>query len=56
MVNINTKHIRIMNKGLFDKLREKIKGQFFKKHGLNLADKDLCETIAKAVEDNKLFG
>ena len=50
-----TKLIRIITEGLLDKLMKKIGDQFISKHGFKPSDKDIAESIAKAVIDNKLF-
>lgn len=50
-----TKLVRIISEGLFDRLMEKIIGQFENKHGFVPAQKEICEAIAKAVLENKLF-
>ena len=55
MVKENTKQVRIFCDGQFQKLVELIKSQFEKKHGFVPSSKELCEVIAKAVMDAKLF-
>ena len=50
-----TKQVRIIVEGLMDKLKTKVCEQFIEKHGLVLHDKDVMETIAKAVTERKLF-
>jgi len=50
----NTKQIRIIFDGKFAKYMKMIKDTFLKKHAILLHDKDICETIAKALEDGKI--
>lgn len=49
----NTKTIRIGEK--FSELLKLIEEQFLEKHGFIPSQKDLCEVIARAVMDAKLF-
>lgn len=51
----NTKQIRILTGGIFDKLMMKIIDQFKKKHGFDPSSDQVCESIGRAVEDSKLF-
>lgn len=55
MANKNTQQIRIINGGNFYNLIKLIRDQFVKKHGFEPSTKDLCEVIARAVMDAKLF-
>lgn len=50
-----TRQIRILTDGKFDKLVEKITNQFKGKHGFSPSQDQICESIARAVEDTKLF-
>jgi len=50
----NTKQVRIISNGKFIKYMNMIKNSFLKKHGIILSEKDICETIAKALEDSKI--
>ena len=56
MGNQKTHQVRILTEGLFDSLMEKIRNQFIDKHGFKPVDKEICEVIAKAVVEEKLFG
>jgi len=51
----STKQVRILKDGLFDKLMQKILDQFKTKHGFNPSHDQVCESIATAVEQKKLF-
>jgi hypothetical protein len=51
-----TIRIRIFTSGSFEKLVAKIQKQFLLKHGFEPCSADICESIAKAVEEKKLFG
>jgi len=51
-----TKQIRILSGGLFHKLMEKIENQFKLKHSFVPTQDQLCESIAAAIEERKLFG
>lgn len=51
----NTLQIRIKTDGIFHKLIKLVEEQFLKKHGFAPTQKDLCEVIARAVMDAKLF-
>ncbi|MBA7493904.1 hypothetical protein ES702_04469 [subsurface metagenome] len=51
-----TYQVRVLTEGLFAGLMKKIKDQFINKHGFKPEDKEVCESIAKAVIDHKLFG
>ena len=55
MAKKNTFQIRIITEGKFDKLLELLRNQFKKKHSFTPGDKELCEVIAKGVEDAKVF-
>ena len=46
-----TKQIRIITNGKFHKLMELIREKFEEKHGIKLYDKDICETMEKAMVD-----
>jgi hypothetical protein len=50
-----TRQLRIITEGEFDKLVKKVASQFKEKHGFDLSMDQICETIAKAVIDEKLF-
>ncbi|GAI03270.1 unnamed protein product [marine sediment metagenome] len=50
-----TYQVRVLTEGLFDGLIKKIRNQFINKHGFKPKDKEICEVIAKAVIDEKLF-
>ena len=51
----NRLQIGIINGGNFHKLIELIENQFKKKHDFIPPRKDICEVIAKAVIESKLF-
>jgi len=51
----NTLQIRVINGGKFHELIKLIEDQFQQKHGFSPTQKDLCEVIARAVMDAKLF-
>jgi len=55
MAKKNPQTIRITTDGKFQKLMNLIKDQFEKKHGFSPRHKDICEVIAGAVMDAKLF-
>lgn len=55
MVNRNTKQIRVLSDGKFQELIELVSDQFQNKHGFTPCVKEICEVIARAVMDNKLF-
>lgn len=50
-----TIQVRILTEGLFNKLMDKISGQFEKKHKFIPSADQICEAIASAIEDAKLF-
>lgn len=50
-----TKQIRILTDGEFRKLMIEISKQFEEKHGFGPSDDQVCESIARAVLDHKLF-
>lgn len=50
-----TYQIRILTKGLMVGLIKKIRDQFINKHGFTPKDQEVCEAIAKAIIDNRLF-
>jgi len=50
-----TKQVRILKDGLFHKLIQKIEGQFRKKHAFVPSVDQICEAIASAVEEKRLF-
>jgi len=52
---MNTKQIRILNNGKFIKLMDIIHKKFKEKHGIELKSREVCETIAKAIEDNNII-
>lgn len=52
---MNTKQVRIIYGGLFDNLMKKIIAQFNNKHGFEPPSKDICEAMAKAIIEKKLF-
>ena len=51
----NTLQIRIINEGKFHELIKLVEQQFLDKHGFSPTQKDLCEVIARAVIDARLF-
>lgn len=50
-----TFQVRVLTGGLMDGLIKKIRDQFINKHGFKIIDKEICEAIAKACIDEKLF-
>lgn len=51
----NTKQIRVLTEGKFEKLMDKISEQFKIKHGFFPSSDQICEAVARAVEDAKIF-
>lgn len=50
-----TIQIRILTEGTFEKLMKEISNQFEEKHGFFPSSDQICEAIARAVEDARLF-
>ena len=51
----STKQVRILKDGLFDRLMQKITKQFIEKHGFTPSNDQVCEAVATAIEQKKLF-
>lgn len=51
-----TRQVRILTDGNMDKLMQKVGKQFEDKHGCDMSDDQIAESIAKAIADNKIFG
>ena len=51
----STKQIRVLTEGKFEKLMVKISDQFKIKHGFYPTSDQICEAVARAVEDTKMF-
>jgi hypothetical protein len=51
-----TIRIRILTEGMFVKLVDKITKQYKLRHGFDATTDQVCEDIALAVEEKKLFG
>ena len=51
----STKQIRVLTEGKFEKLMEKVSDQFKIKHGFFPSSDQICEALARAIEDAKIF-
>jgi hypothetical protein len=50
-----TERIRVLTEGAFMKLINKITKQYLDRHGMDVTTDQVCEDIAFAVEEKKLF-